>query len=669
MRVAVEGWTPATVAFGDDLDATFTTTFTAPRDGILRFDGIATLATISVDGKSVAESSSMWVPVDVPLAAGDHSIAVHCRPLAPELNRPRKPRARWRQKVAAHNGLRWFRTTLNGRAPGFAPGPPVVGLWRPVWFLSDPTSFSVRTHIDGGEGVVAVTADLPDGVSVRVEDSIAVIADGRAELRVPSPRLWWPHTHGEPCLYEVRVENYDIRQRIGFRTISSPGDILRDGLQPHVNGVPVFVRGAVWTPVPEGQIRSTLETARDHGLNAVRIPGTMTYETREFHDQCDELGILVWQDLMFANLDYPFSDPDFRALVGQELDALIAVIGGRPSTFCVCGGSEIEQQVAMLGLDPALGRPPFFAEEVPSALAEAGIDALYVPSAPCGADRPLLPGQGVSNWFGVGGYRRPLAEIRSAGVRFASECLAIANVGDRAPRPGGPAWKQGVPKDSGTDWDFDDVRDHYLQLLYGFDPASLRANEPDRYLELSRRVSGDVMTEVFGEWRRPASGCAGGFVLWLRDLEPGAGWGLIDCEGHPKPVLRALRDLLGPVAIWMTDEGMGGYAVHVANDGFEPLQATVAIELMRNNQRVDGGSTEISVASRATWSGDVETVIGRWLDVAYTYRFGPPAHDLVAVELRTRAGEVLSRARRHPLGRAVELSTEVQPVPAAAGWS
>ncbi len=182
----------------------------------------------------------------------------------------------------------------------------------------------------------------------------------------------------------------------------------------------------MWTPVPDGEIRSTLETARDHGLNAVRIPGTMVYETAAFHDLCDELGILVWQDLMFANMDYPFDDADFRSLVGEELDALIHVIGGRPSTFCVCGGSEIEQQVAMLGLDPALGRPPFFAEEVPAVLAEAGLDALYVPSSPCGADRPLLPSQGVSNWFGVGGYLRPFSEIRSAGVRFASECLAIA---------------------------------------------------------------------------------------------------------------------------------------------------------------------------------------------------------------------------------------------------
>jgi len=652
MRIPVEGWSPARTAFGDDKDAVFRTSFEAPVDGTLRFDGIATLASVTVDGNPVAESSSMWVPVEVPFAAGRHDIEVHCRALAPELAIPRKPRARWRQKVAYDNNLRWFRTSLNGRAAGFAPGPPVVGLWRPAWFVAAEPKFTVRARLEGEDGIVTVTTDLPDGVRAHLGNVSATIVGGRAELRVPSPRLWWPHTHGEPHLYEVAVEGHDISRRIGFRILESAGDILRDGLKPRINGVDLFVRGALWTPVPEGEERSTLETARAHGLNAVRLPGTMNYETREFHDLCDELGILVWQDLMFANFDYPFADPDFRTLVGQELDALIDVIGGHPSLFCVCGGSEIEQQAAMLGLDPSIARPPFLAEEVPATLAQARIDALYVPSAPCGADRPLLPGQGVSNWFAVGGYRRPLNEVRSARVGFASECLAIANVGDDVPDPNDPAWKDGVPRDIGADWDFDDVRDHYLAALYDVDPADLRARDPDRYLELSRRVSGDVMTEVFGEWRPSESGCGGAFVLWLRDLVPGAGWGLIDRAGTAKPALRALREVLAPIAIWMTDEGMGGYAVHVANDRPDPLDATVTVHLSQGDRSVDGGQIAIAVPPHSIWTGDAETIIGHWTDVSYTYRFGPPAHDLVTAELRSKSDELLGTAHRYPLGRA-----------------
>jgi beta-mannosidase len=652
MRIPVDCWSPAMVAFGDDSDQTFSCLFDAPVDGALRFEGIATLARILLDGEEVAQSCSMWVPLEVPLPAGRHRIEVHCRALAPELEVTRKPRARWRQKVAASNNLRWFRTTLNGRAPGFAPGPPVVGLWRPVWFVAGEHSLGVRARLEGNEGIVTVATDLPDGVRIKVADSSAEVSGGCAELRVRSPKLWWPHTHGDPHLYDVTVEGYDIARRIGFRTISSPGDILRDGMRPQVNGVDVFVRGALWTPVPECELRSTLEAARTHGLNAVRIPGTMAYESPQFHQLCDELGILVWQDLMFANFDYPFSDPGFRALVQQELEALLEAIGGHPSTLCICGGSEIEQQAAMLGLDPRISRSTFFYEEVPQALAKAEIDALYVPSAPCGVDRPMLAHEGVSNWFGVGAYRRPFAEIRSSGIRFASECLALANVGDSLVDPSDPSWKNGVPRDVGADWDFDDVRDHYLQLLYEVDPQHLRARDPQKYVELSKRVSGDIMTEVFGEWRRPQSGCGGAFILWLRDLVPGAGWGLIDSAGHPKPVMRALRDVLAPVAIWMTDEGMGGYAVHVANDGPDPLEARVSVALTRGGRHVDGGTSAVHVPPRSTWTGDVETIIGRWVDVGYTYRFGPPSHDLVTAELRLNDGTLVGSAQRFPLGRA-----------------
>ena len=111
-----------------------------------------------------------------------------------------------------------------------------------------------------------------------------------------------------------------------------------------------------------------------------------------------------------------------------------------------------------------------------------------------------------------------------------------------------PRWKAGVPRDAGSGWDFDDVRDHYLALLYGVDPGELRRADPDRYLELSRAVTGEVMAQVFGEWRRGASPCGGGLVLWLRDLVPGAGWGVLDDRGRhqdrvppPSAVLRRSR--------------------------------------------------------------------------------------------------------------------------------
>ena len=135
---------------------------------------------------------------------------------------------------------------------------------------------------------------------------------------------------------------------------------------------------------------------------------------------------------MFANLDYPISDEDFRATVEREAREQLGRLAGRPSLAVMCGNSEVEQQVAMLGLDPELGRGELFGELLPRLVEEAGIDAVYLPSAPCGGERPFRPDRGVANYYGVGGYRRPLEDARRAEVRFAAECLAFANVPDDA---------------------------------------------------------------------------------------------------------------------------------------------------------------------------------------------------------------------------------------------
>ena len=266
-------------------------------------------------------------------------------------------------------------------------------------------------------------------------------------------------------------------------------------------------------------------------MNMVRIPGTASYESDAFYDLCDELGILVWQDFMFANLDYPEQDEHFLRMIEREVRDVLSRLAARPCLAVLCGNSETAQQVAMLGLDSALAHGPLFGKVLPDLVVEADVDAPYIPSAPWGGDLPFRPDRGVANYYGVGGYRRPLEDARRAEVKFAAESLAFANVPDEHeadalggagfPTPTEPRWKAGVPRDAGAGWDFDDVRDHYLRLLFGVDPVALRSTDQEHYLELSRAVSGEVMAETFGEWRRAESTCGGALVLWLRDLRAG----------------------------------------------------------------------------------------------------------------------------------------------------
>src|SRR5262249_20142248 len=142
---------------------------------------------------------------------------------------------------------------------------------------------------------------------------------------------------------------------------------------------------------------------------------------------CDELGIMVWQDLMFANFDYP-CDPAFLEACARETDALLDAIETSPSLVVVCGGSEVYQQAAMLGLDPDAARGPPVGRVLPEAVAARRPDLLWVANSPDGSPLPFLPDAHVSHYYGVGAYLAPLEDARRSAVRFASECLAFANI-------------------------------------------------------------------------------------------------------------------------------------------------------------------------------------------------------------------------------------------------
>jgi beta-mannosidase len=683
----------------------------AGEEVVLCFDGIATIAEVYLNGERILESESMFLAHAVDVGAlldGHNELAIRCHALSPLLDVRRRPRARWRTRLVAHANLRFFRTTLLGRAPGLSTGPAPVGPWRGVRLERRRRlavdALELRPEVVGKLGRLGLRARLrslehppPTAIDVELTGPTGTIraplelaAQGGSievsgELRIPDVAVWWPHTHGEPVLYDARLivcgaddELAVDAGSVGFRSLApgaSPGhNVETAGLDLHLNGVRVFARGCVWTPLDASglaattaELRAALEQARDAGMNMLRIAGTGVYEDPAFHDLCDELGLLVWQDFMFANLDYPAAELSFNALVVREAQQLLATLAAHPSLAVLCGNSEIEQQVAMLGLEPELGRGELFGELLPRLVRESGADAIYIPSAPCGGELPFRTDRGVANYYGVGGYRRPLSDARRAQVRFASECLALSNVPDEAaieamlPQAPGdlvvhhPRWKAGVPRDVGAGWDFEDVRDHYLELLFGFDPSELRRSDHARYLELSRVVSGELMAAVFGEWRRAGSPCGGGLVLWLRDLEPGAGWGVIDELGAPKVAYHYLRRAFAPVAIWMTDEGLNGVDVHGANDGPTAALATLRVALYRDGeQRVDEATSTIELGPHSAGRWGVEALLGRFVDAAWAYRFGPAPHDVIVASLEGDAPygpTLISQSMHFPAGR------------------
>ena len=316
------------------------------------------------------------------------------------------------------------------------------------------------------------------------------------ELAVPRPELWWPHGMGEQALHrvQVRLGESEHAVTVGFRTVEAePRSAEHRGLALIINRVPLFVRGAVWsgadpfeTAAPVERLRTVLSRLRDAGTTLVRLPGTACYETGDFHRVCDELGLMVWQDVALGPLDPP-DEPEWRAGVRREVRALASRLAVHPSTVVVSGGTEVIQAPVLAGRPAGQWVPDVVLRDVPAAVGEADADVVVVPSSPCSdaeldtaravhdaarpapveqgrrdgcparrapeggqpcstapgsavvraestldpssghpASSPVDAGDGVCHYFGVGAYGRPLEDAVTRGVRFAAECLAFA---------------------------------------------------------------------------------------------------------------------------------------------------------------------------------------------------------------------------------------------------
>lgn len=646
-------------------------------DGALTFEGLATVAEVWIGGEKRADSPSMFLPVEIDVdAPAGTEVALRFRALGPLLAAKPK-RSRWRPQMIQPNGLRFFRTTALGSTPGWSPAGRPTGPFRPITRMDGKAApkIDVRTAYADGTGRLVVTLEGRRGLVRCASVDAALTGDeaGRlvGELTLPGVAPWFPHTHGEPALHELTVEvDGEILDlgRVGFRSIEVDRDADCQGFGLVVNEVPVFARGACWSSADALSLAGSREAyepwlrlAREAGMNMIRVPGVMAYETEDFFALCDELGLMVWQEAMFANFDYPQKDAQFLEEVRAEAESFLDRTQTHPSLVVFCGGSEVFQQAAMLGAPPDAWGGPVFDEILPAALEKLRPDVAYVPNSPSGGPLPFSADAGVTHYYGVGAYRRPLDDARRARVRFASESLAFANVPEDvslrraglAPIVHTPEWRRGVPRDMGASWDFEDVRDHYVEALYGVCVLELKRSDPERYLALSRAAVAEVMEETFAEFRRPGSPTRGALVWLLQDLMPGAGWGVIASDGEPKSAWHALKRAFRPVQVSLTDEGVNGLGVHLVNERPEPFSGEIELTCWRDGAApVIRARAPVALARQEAKTLSAFSLIGSFFDVAYAYRFGPPSHDATTVTLTDGGtGAVVAEACHFPLGR------------------
>jgi beta-mannosidase len=373
------------------VDWEYQTTFTvAPallkqRNVELVFEGLDTYAEVFVNGKLLLNADNMFrtwrVDAKSALTPGSNTLLIRFRS---PINEVLPLMAKMSYQLPAPNDQGEKTSPHTRKAPyhyGWDWGPRFVtsGVWKPVYLEAWDGARVGDLHIAQKEVTnasasltaeveVIADADLDGTVVVDNLTSKTIAARSKVKLtrgvnRVPldfviqRPALWWPNGLGAHPLYSFRARLLingrladEARTRTGLRRLElrQQPDQWGKSFEFVINNVPVFAKGGNWIPsdsfptrVTKEKYRHLLESVRDTSMNMLRVWGGGIYESDEFYELCDEMGILVWQDFMFACSMYP-GDQKFLDNVRAEAVDNVKRLRNHPSLVIWVGNNEVE---------------------------------------------------------------------------------------------------------------------------------------------------------------------------------------------------------------------------------------------------------------------------------------------------------------------------------------
>ena len=551
----------------------------------LVFEGLDTLCTVYLNGEKIADTDNMHVcyefDITALLQAGENTLTVVCHPVNPYM-KERKANARLFGATDCMEGYPYVRKAHCMMGWDWGPRLPDAGIWRSVYLLEKDSAeivdFSVTQRHENdrvyltpsvmtdGDCVVEVTLRAPDGTET------PLIANEENEVK--NPLLWWPNGLGEQPMYaltaKIKAQNAVVDEKtlkVGLRTLEliREKDDFGEGFYHKVNGVDMFAMGADYIPednifsriTPE-RTRELLTHCRDCNFNAIRVWGGGYYPDDFFFDICDELGLVVFFDLMFACSVY---EPDEKMLksIQTEVEQNLKRIRHHACLGLICGNNEIEwhfhDYVAISGRQDVKHLENIylnlFEDLLPKTVKAVAPYLAYIPSSPTS----------------VGGFRDPNGEgygdchdwepdylvTRNHFYRYVSEfgfqscpCLktvetftaegdrnAHSRIMDMHQRSGG-----------GNELMFSFLTKNYLY-----------PNDFATYLYATQVLQADAVKYKVEHFRRNREHCKGTLYWQLNDIWQGTSWASIDYCGRYKVLQYFAKRFYAPVLLSCEEVG------------------------------------------------------------------------------------------------------------------